>query len=82
MEKLSQIDPHQPERSPATPAQRRAQRQRAAAQAKAAGYAWLLELCRLGESDHAQQLARAHPEWGYEVIDGSVEMSEAVDDAG
>jgi len=76
MEKLGQIDPLQAGRPPASSAQRRCVQQAATEAARADGYAWLLELCRLGESDRARQLASAHPEWGYEIVGGTVQVGE------
>lgn len=76
MEKLDQIDPLLPSRAPASPEQRRCAQQAAAEAARTDGYAWLLELCRLGESNRARQLASAHPEWGYEIVDGTVQVGE------
>ncbi|MGB0562229.1 MAG: hypothetical protein ACPGVO_10545 [Spirulinaceae cyanobacterium] len=72
MKPLPQIDPLQPGRPQPSPAQqlrlRRAQHQRDRTQ----GYEQLTELCRLGELDLAQQLARRHPAWGYQIVDGMV----------
>ena len=73
MQPLGQIDPLQPGRPLATGAQRRTTQQQQQQADQATGYAWLLELCRLGESDRARHLAATHPEWGYEIIDGTVQ---------
>ncbi len=73
MDKLGAIDPLQSGRAMASAAQRRSHQQQRLEAARVNGYAWLLELCRLGESDRAQQLARAHPEWGYEIVGDTVQ---------
>lgn len=52
--------------------EREKQRRAKIQQQKDDGYQQLAELCRLGEYDAAKQLAKRHPSWGYEVIDGIV----------
>jgi hypothetical protein len=41
-------------------------------QQKEEGYQLLVELCRLGEYDAANQLANRNSIWGYKIVDGVV----------
>jgi hypothetical protein len=41
-------------------------------QQKEEGYQYLVELCRLGEYDAANQLANRNSIWGYKIVDGVV----------
>ena len=41
-------------------------------QQKEEGYQYLVELCRLGEYDAANQLANRNSSWGYKIVDGVV----------
>ncbi|NEO88266.1 MAG: hypothetical protein F6J87_29015 [Spirulina sp. SIO3F2] len=72
MQRLPQIDPLQPGRPEPKPSQRQALRRAQQQRDRLAGYEQLTELCRLGEVDLAQQLARQNPGWGYQIVDGIV----------
>ncbi|MEM8641153.1 MAG: hypothetical protein AAGG51_20410 [Cyanobacteria bacterium P01_G01_bin.54] len=72
MQRLPQIDPLQSGRPEPNFRQRQALHQAQQQRDRLAGYGQLTELCRLGEMDLAQQLARQHPAWGYQIVDGIV----------
>ncbi|MDB9494427.1 hypothetical protein PN441_19455 [Spirulina major CS-329] len=72
MESLTHLDLTNLGRLPLTPDERAAQHHHRQRQAKADGYAQLIELCRLGEVAMATHLAEQHPGWGYEIVDGTV----------
>lgn len=72
MQRLPHIDPLQPGRPEPQASQRQAWRRAQQQRDRLAGYGQLTELCRLGEVPLAQQLARQHPGWGYQIVDGIV----------
>ncbi|MEG4275636.1 MULTISPECIES: hypothetical protein [unclassified Microcoleus] len=72
MKRISEINPLGEERQNPSEETRENLRRERLQRERDAGYQKLVELCNLGESDMAEQLANRHFNWGYEIVDGIV----------
>jgi hypothetical protein len=76
MEPLAHIDALQPGRPELSIAERWRDRQLERDRDQEAGYDQLTALCQLGEPEMAARLARQNPQWGYQVVNGTVMVQE------
>jgi len=74
MKRISEINPLGEERPNPSEEVREKLRLQRLQREKDEGYQKLVELCNLGEYDMAQQLANRHSNWGYEIVDGIVDV--------
>jgi hypothetical protein len=72
MKRIHDIDALASGRPPLSEEEREQLRHAKLQQQKEEGYQYLVELCRIGEYDAAQQLANRNPSWGYKIVDGIV----------
>ncbi|MFW6358144.1 MAG: hypothetical protein ACOC0N_02865 [Chroococcales cyanobacterium] len=72
MKSIREINPLLSGRKPPSKQQRKAMLLKQKQQAKERGYQELAELCYLGEYETAKSLAKRHPEWSYEIVNGEV----------
>lgn len=72
MKRIHDIDAIAFGRPPLSEEEREQLRRAKLQQQKEEGYQYLVELCRIGEYDAAQQLANRNLRWGYKIVDGVV----------